>query len=122
MTTSLNFRGAFASAVFGALTCSLATLCNAAEPAAHQITVKFADLNVSNPQGAAALYARIQLAARGVCPSFGTRDLSSTVLMEACVHKAIADAVAKVGQRALFEVYNARNGQPTPIVLAASRY
>jgi hypothetical protein len=41
--------------------------------------------------------------------------------MGACVHKAIADAVAKVDQPALFAVYNAHNGQPTPIVLAASR-
>jgi hypothetical protein len=37
------------------------------------------------------------------------------------VHKAIADAVAKVGQPALFDAYNAHNRQPTPIVLAASR-
>jgi hypothetical protein len=41
--------------------------------------------------------------------------------MGACVHKAIVDAVAKVGQPALFDAYNAHNRQSTPIVLAASR-
>jgi hypothetical protein len=41
--------------------------------------------------------------------------------MDACVHKATADAVAKVGQPALFDAYNARHGQSTRIVLAASR-
>jgi UrcA family protein len=121
MTTSLKLRGALAAAILGALTSSLATVCTAAETDAPQATVKFADLNVSNPEGAAALYARIQRAARQVCVSFDGRDLSSKAHMDACVHKSIADAVAKVGQPALFAVYNARNGQPIRIVLAASR-
>jgi hypothetical protein len=41
--------------------------------------------------------------------------------MDACVNKAIADAVAKVGQPTLFDAYNAHHGQPIRIVLAASR-
>jgi UrcA family protein len=121
MTTSLSFRGALATAIFGALTCSGATVCTAAETDAPQTTVKYADLNVSNPQGAAALYARIQRAARQVCLPLDGGDLSSKARMGACVHKAIADAVAKVGQPALFDAYNAHNRQSTPIVLAASR-
>jgi UrcA family protein len=121
MTTSLSFRGALATAIFGALTCSVATVCTAAETDPPQTIVKFADLNISNPQGAAALYARIQWAARQVCLPLDGGDLSSKARMGACVHKAIADAVAKVGQPALFDAYNAHNGQSTPMVLAASR-
>jgi UrcA family protein len=121
MTTSPSIRGALATAIFGALTCSLATVCTAAEANPPQITVKFADLNVSNPKGAAALYARIQRAARQVCPHLDARDLGSAGPMAACVTKAIADAVAKVGQPALFDAYNAHNAQPIRIVLAASR-
>jgi UrcA family protein len=121
MTTSVSFRGVLATTIFGALTCSLATVCTAAETDPAQITVKFADLNVSNPQGAAVLYARIQRAAHQVCPSFDGRDLSSKGRMDACVHKAIADAVAKVGQPALFDAYNARHGQSARIVLVAGR-
>jgi UrcA family protein len=121
MTTSLSFRGALATAIFGALTCSVATVCTAAETDPPQTIVKFADLNVSNPQGAAALYARIQQAARQVCLPLDGRDLRSKTRMGACVHKAIADAVAKVGQPALFDAYNAHNGRSTPVVLAASR-
>jgi hypothetical protein len=41
--------------------------------------------------------------------------------MDACVTKAIADAVAKVGEPALFDAYNLHNGQPIRIVVAASR-
>jgi len=121
MTTSPSFRRGLAAVIFGALTCSLATVCSAAEADPPQITVKFADLNVSNPQGAAALYARIQRAARQVCPHVDMRDLGSKGPMDACVNKAIADAVAKVGQPALFDAYNAHNGQPIRIVLAASQ-
>ena len=121
MTTSLSFRGVVASAIFGALTCGAATVCNATEMDPPQTTVKFADLNVSNPQGAATLYARIQRAARQVCASFDGRDLRSKARMDACVHQAIADAVASVGQPALFDAFNAHNGQATRIVLAAAR-
>jgi UrcA family protein len=120
-TTSLSFRGALATAILGALICSVASVCTAAETDPPQTTVKYADLNVSNPQGAAALYARIQRAARQVCLPLDGGDLSSKARMGACEHKAIADAVAKVDQPALFDAYNVHNRQSTPIVLAASR-
>jgi UrcA family protein len=122
MTTSRSLRGVLATAVLGAFACSLATVCTAAEPMdPPRTTVKYADLTVSNSDGAAALYDRIQRAASQVCRPFDGRELSRKAHMDACVHKAIADAVAKVNQPALFAVYSARNGQPTPIVLAASR-
>jgi UrcA family protein len=122
MTTSRSFRGLLAAAVLSAFACSLSTMCTAAEPTVPpQTTVKFADLKVSSPDGAVALYGRIQRAARQVCDRFDGGDLSSKVRMDTCVQKAIADAVAKVDQPALFTVYNAHNGQPTPIVLAATR-
>jgi len=120
-TTSLSFRAALATAMFGALTISLATVCTAAETDPPQITVKYADLKVSNPQGAAVLYARIQRAARQVCLPVDTGDLSSQARMAACVHQAIVAAIAKVDQPALFDAFNARNGRPASIVLAASR-
>jgi UrcA family protein len=121
MTIFPSFRGALATAIVGALSCSLATVCTAAEDNPPQITVKFADLNVSNPKGAAALYARIQRAARQVCPHLDARDLGATGPMDACVNKAIADAVAKVGLPALFDAYNLHNDQPKRIVVAAGR-
>jgi len=121
-TTSLGFRGVLAAAVLSAFASSLASVGTAAEPRdPPQTTVTYADLNVSSPEGASALYARIQQAARQVCRPLDGGDLSSKARMGDCVHKAIADAVATVGQPALFDAYNAHNGQPTPIVVAASR-
>jgi UrcA family protein len=115
-----SFRGALAIAVLGVFACSLATVCTAAEPTdTQQTTVRYRDLNLSNPEGASALYARIQWAARQVCPTPDVRNLSDNEQV-ACVRKAIADAVAKVDEPALFIVYNAHN-QTTPIVLAATQ-
>ena len=122
MTTFRTLRTVLATAVLGAFACSAATICTAAEPMnPPQTTVRYADLNVSKPEGAATLYARIQHAARQVCLPLDGGDVSSKARMGACVHKAIADAVAKVGQPALFDAYNAHNGQPPKIILAASR-
>jgi UrcA family protein len=121
MTTFLCFRGALATAVFGALTSSLIAVCTTAEADTPQSTVKYADLDLSIPAGAAALYARIERAARQVCLPLDGGNLSSKARMSACVHKAIADAVAKVNQPALFDAYNAHKGQPTTTVLASSR-
>jgi UrcA family protein len=118
MNTMTNTRSVLATAVLGALSMSLATVCTAAESTQPpQITVKFSDLNVSTPQGAAALYGRIERAAREVCRPLEERNFRSKAY-DSCLHQAIADAVAKVGQPALFDAYNAHNAQTRLIVLA----
>jgi UrcA family protein len=122
MTTSRSFRGVLAAAILSTFACGLASVCIADQPTNPlQTTVKYADLNISSPNGATALYARIQRAAVQVCLPFDGGGLSSKRRMGFCVDKAIADAVAKVGQPALFAVYNAHNGQPKSIVLAANQ-
>ncbi len=121
LITSRSFRRVLTTAILGAFACTVATVCTAADPiGAPQTTVSFADLNVSNPEGAAALYARIERAAREVCRPLEERYFKSAA-HDACVHKAIADAVAKIDRPALFNVYNAHNGRPTPISLAATQ-
>jgi UrcA family protein len=86
--------------------------------------VKFGDLNVSNPLGAATLYERIAAAAHSVCGSYYSNDVfhhGSLARVNACVRKAIADAVTRVGQPELFAVYNTKYRQPLPISVAAAR-
>jgi len=67
-----------------------------------QVHVKYADLNVNTPAGAAALYQRIRFAANQVCADPGTRDLAVLVKVQACTDQAVANAVAevKMGQAA----------------------
>jgi UrcA family protein len=110
------------AAIFGALAFGIGTASIAADRSdVPQAVVKFGHLSLSNRQGATKLYDRIVVAANEVCKSFDTdiRDLTSQGQMLACIHKAIADAVTKVGHPELFAVYNARNHQPLPITVAA---
>ena len=84
----------------------------------HSITVKFADLNVSSPEGAAELYARIRSAAKMACsPSEST----PSPFNDACVRKAIADAVIRVNRMELYTVYNERNKTPLPTALLSQQ-
>jgi hypothetical protein len=41
--------------------------------------------------------------------------------VRSCVHKAIADAVIKVDRAELFAVYNSKNHELRPIVIAQGR-
>ena len=89
----------------------------------RQVVVRFGDLNLSNPSGAATLYRRIAAAANEVCSAFdlGSRELGSRASVDACVRKAISGAVTKVGRPELFAVYNARNSVPLGIPVVAAQ-
>ncbi len=119
MTQSTNLCRMTVTAVFSTLALSFAAMCPAGD--ANQATVKYADLNVSSPAGAAALYARISVAANAVCRTFDGRDLASKAHFNRCVHDAIAEAVTKVDMPALYSTYNARNSTQKPIVLASGQ-
>jgi UrcA family protein len=121
MNSSSKLCSLVAIAVFGAVTASFAGVAAAGNPELLQITVPYGDLNVSSPQGAARLYNRIRTAAQGVCWPLDHGDISSKQQAAACAHKAIVDAVTRVDQPALFAVYNAKNSQPLPNILAAER-
>jgi UrcA family protein len=121
---SARLRGFIATAIFSALVSSFAAVCTAADSSdTRSETVKYGDLNVSNPEGAATLYRRIAAAANNVCRSYETdsRYIGSQAGLNACVHKAIADAVTKVGRPELFTVYNSKNRQPLPVIVASAK-
>lgn len=113
MTTANRFLGSIAAALFGALSASLATLPAAAasfEPLKQ--TVKFGDLDISHPNGAAVLYGRIRTAAESVCSPFeSSGGLSAQMQRNACINRAVADAVTAVNAPALLAVYIARTGK-----------
>jgi UrcA family protein len=122
ITQSNNLQHVTAAVLCSALAFSFAAIAQAGDGSgAIQSTVKYADLNVSSPSGAATLYARISMAAAEVCRDLDGRDLRSKTVFNRCVHQAIADAVTKVDQPALYLVYDAKNSIPKPIMLAASQ-
>jgi UrcA family protein len=116
MINANGFRFSLAAAIWVALA-SGCTALPASGPYsdAPKVTVRFGDLDLSNPQGATALYGRIRLAAEQVCSPFDGRDIASKIRMEACVHRALADAVTTVNRPALFAAYDAHNRTPLAI-------
>jgi UrcA family protein len=122
LITSAKLPRLVTTTIFGALAFGCGALSIAADLSdVPQDVVKFGDLNLSNRQGAATLYNRIVAAAHEVCKSFDTdmRDLPWHAQLDACIHKATADAVTKVGRPELFAVYNASHRQPLANTLAA---
>jgi UrcA family protein len=77
--------------------------------------VKYNDLNVTQTEGAAILYARLVSAAHQVCSQFEPTDRGAQSHMRAlyasCVSKAINDAVTTVDRPALTEYAMAKNGR-----------
>jgi len=82
------------------------------------VAVKFADLDISRPEGAARLYGRIKTAATMVCSSFDRSGLAAQANFKTCVSDAIARAVAKVDSPSLYAVYGAKTGAPIPLHVA----
>jgi UrcA family protein len=76
----------------------------------RSVTVRFADLNTANVEGAAVLYGRIKKAARNVCED-SSLDLyeHSTRAAEICMRNAIDDAIVKVDRPAV-TAYAAAHG------------
>ena len=111
--------------VVAIVTCSVAALSGAAVAAdwsgdAPTVTVSYADLNLDKPAGAAALYRRIKVGAKDVCSFLEGRDPHTVMLWDQCMHKAIADAVAKVDRPVLTAYYRAKNPQaPVPATVIA---
>ena len=117
MTPSSSLGGLIATGIFGALASSFSAV-SAADAGTDlvSLTVKFADLDVSKPSGAAVLYARISAAAESACSFYWFK---SDADQYRCVHDAIANAVTKVNQPELFAVYKAKNKTPLPTTLVS---
>ena len=66
------------------------------------MTVKFADLNTNNVQGARVLYQRIASAAESVCNDLKPgRQLALMERYANCVHQAISAAIVQVDRPAV---------------------
>jgi UrcA family protein len=112
MTTFKRFRILTATVLFGGLACGFAVLPAEADSSdVPQFTVKFSDLNISSPRGAAVLYGRIRAAAEKVCSPYDRSGLEFKVHLNACIDEAILGAVNRVNNSALTAVYSAKTGK-----------
>jgi|SRR5580658_66365 UrcA family protein len=120
MTTVSPFRTVIATLLFGGVASGFVALPAVADSSdVPQFTVKFGDLNISNPQGAAALYGRIRAAAHEVCSPYDGRSLESKMQLNACIDRAILGAVTSVNNSALTAVYSAKTGKEVPTRLVS---
>jgi UrcA family protein len=112
MTTVRCLRTVIATVLVGGAASGFVVLPAGAEGSdVPQFTVKFGDLNISNPQGAAVLYGRIRAAAVMVCPPDDRGGLEFKMLRNACIDEAILGAVTRVNNSALTAVYSAKSGK-----------
>jgi UrcA family protein len=119
-TTISRLRTAIATAAFTTLASGFAALPAVADTIdPPQMTVKYADLNVASPQGAAVLYARIRHAAKNVCLQLEGGGPDVYGQRETCINKAIEGAVAKVNAPALSALHSAKTRKEMPARLAS---
>jgi UrcA family protein len=78
---------------------------------APRITVKYADVDLSNKAGIAVLYRRIETAAFQVCGSVESRELAQRARAKTCQDQAISQAVASISNHLLTTEYLAKTGQ-----------
>jgi UrcA family protein len=93
------------------------TLAWAGPPATRSVEVRFRDLDLSTPPGAAQLYRRIQAAARSVCQYEPTSPREQTI-WQYCVRPTVDAAVAKVNNPLLTELHS---GRSSPAVTALNK-
>lgn len=124
MNTSTQLPRILAATIFAALTCGSAVSFASDGTEALQTTVKYGDLNVSSPAGAATLYSRIRAAAESVCHPLrplNPGDLAAGQVFAACVQKAMSNAINAVNEPALFTIANAKTGHSKPVLLASGQ-
>ncbi len=76
--------------------CLLNGPAKAADPDVPTKAVKFQDLDISKPAGAKVLYRRIRAAAKEVCPETRDNEFWIIAARNACIDRAIDDAVKQV--------------------------
>jgi UrcA family protein len=82
-------------------------------------TVKFQDVNFQADAGVAALYQRIQAAARRVCDEPGEVGFSSAYTIQSCEEKAESEAIMKVNRPAPSAYYEQKSGRPVAMLAKA---
>lgn len=80
------------------------------ETVERSISVRFADLNLDNDDGVAALYRRLRLAAESVCGPQSLRAAGALMTLRAnrqCYDQTLDRAVAEIGHAALEDLHGA---------------
>ena len=122
IVTRLIGAAMIVAGLFGGTTYAATPVAHGQPGDAKSITVKFADLNLQNPQGIAALYSRIHIAAKNVCgvPSGDEMFLAVVTAEERCVRESETRAIEATHVPALAAFYAKKAGVATPVLAASN--
>jgi UrcA family protein len=70
--------------------------------------VRFPDLDLSKVEGAAALYSRLNHAARVVCAPVQRPDIAGKTQYRLCLQQAVANAVASINRPMVWQYHETR--------------
>jgi UrcA family protein len=84
------------SSASAATTNSAAAAASASTADALSVTVRYGDLDLATAAGTRALYRRLVVAARQVCPASGSRELTILRFEEICRNQAIVNAARQI--------------------------
>ena len=104
----LMLAGCLAATLFGGVQATA----NAAPAGYKSMTVRYDDLNLSNPKGVERLYARIRRAAKAVCSDPGGASLPAfRYQAKRCADQAIDAAVKSVNNRILTAMHDQKSNR-----------
>jgi UrcA family protein len=109
--TKLTLRNLLAPAAFAVITATAAAAPAVAEVPGHAVSepVKYGDLDLTHPTGVNALYNRIRSASKVVCAQLSSHAVP-VQLYDACITKAMSQAVADVNHATLTALYLEKSG------------
>jgi len=79
------------------------------DDAPRSVVVRYSDLNLSQPQDARTLYARIRIAARVACGDVQSADLARFAQFHNCVDQAVTNAMSTLSAQQVTEIREARS-------------
>jgi|ERR1022692_1995404 UrcA family protein len=84
-------------------------------------TVKFQDLNIDSPAGAAALYQRLHAAARHVCFAEWDKDPVKVQRADSCANEAESRAVSRLNVAELTAYYQVKSRQDLALTASLAK-
>jgi UrcA family protein len=109
MNTSKHVLAVAAGLAVGIFNVATSVAATPSDGDVRQVVVRYADLNLATPEGAARLHQRIVAAAKRVCPDAHIRNLYAAAQAHECQADAIRHAVNDVNNVRLSAIYAAKS-------------
>jgi UrcA family protein len=106
-TAQARIKAGLVACAMGLMVSGMTAPASAGQFAGPDVTVRYADLDITTSAGAESLYERIQQAAARVCPA-SDRTLVRQMAAERCRNEVVAQAVDSLSNPRLTAIYAAR--------------